>query len=98
VSLVFTVDKQVNWTGYSLDGEQNVTITGNTTIANMTNGLHSITVYANDTFGNVGASQTITFTIAKPEPFPTATVAAVSTALAAIAFIGLVLYLRKHKS
>ena len=32
VPLVFTVDKTVNWTGYSLDGQQNVTITGNTTI------------------------------------------------------------------
>src|SRR5208283_178224 len=95
VFLVFTVDKTVNWAGYSLDGQQNVTITGNTTltnsmvtnvtIANMTNGLHNITAYAEDTFGNIGASQTINFTIAvhDAEFFPTATVAAVSGASAA---------------
>jgi parallel beta-helix repeat protein len=94
VSLVFTVDKSVNWAGYSLDGKQNVTITGNSTVANLTNGLHSITVYANGTFGNVGASQTITFTIAKPQPFPTATVAAVSGAIVAVACVGLILYVR----
>ena len=97
VSLVFSVDKVVNWTGYSLDGSQNVTLTGNGTVANMTNGLHSITVYANDTFGNVGASETISFTIAKPEPFPTATVAAASGALAVLVVAGLVVYFKKRK-
>jgi len=108
VSLVFTVDKTVNWAGYSLDGKQNVTITGNTTLtdsmvtnvalANMTNGLHSITVYANDTFGNMGASQTVAFTIAKPEPFPTATVAVASGASAAVVVgAGLLVYFKKRK-
>ena len=71
VPLVFNVDKQVNWTGYSLDNEQNATLTGNSTIAEMANGLHSVTVYANDTYGNIGASETTSFTVAKPEPSPT---------------------------
>jgi parallel beta-helix repeat protein len=95
VHLVFTVDKAINWTGYSLDGQQNVTITGNTTIANITSGLHNIIVYANDTYGNIGASQIISFTIAKPEPFPTATVAAVSGIVAVV--VGLLVYFKKHK-
>ena len=95
--LVFTADKTVNWTGYSLDGRQNVTITGNDTIPNIPNGLHSITVYANDTFGNMGAS-TISFTVAKPEPFPTVTVAAVSGAIVAVVVAaGLLIYFKKHK-
>jgi N-acetylneuraminic acid mutarotase len=98
VPLVFTIDKPVNWVGYSLDGEQNVTVTGNCTVANMTNGLHTITVYANDTFGNVGASETITFNVAKPEPFPTATVAAVSGASAVVVVVaGLFIYFKKRK-
>lgn len=109
VSLVFSVDKSVNWAGYSLDGKQNVTITGNTaltnsmvtnvTIANMTSGLHNITVYANDTYGNIGASPTIVFTIAKPEPFPTATIAAVSGASAALVVVvaGLLVGFKKRK-
>ena len=64
VSLVFTVDKAVNWTSYSLDGKDNVTITGNTTITGLSAGLHNITVYAEDEFENIGASETIKFTIA----------------------------------
>jgi hypothetical protein len=97
VSLVFSVDKSVNWAGYSLDGQQNVTLTGNSTIANMTNGLHNITVYANDTFGNIGTSQTISFTVVKPEPFPTATVAAASIVVAVVC-VGVILYFRRRKS
>ena len=97
VSLAFSIDKPVNWISYSLDGQQNVTITGNTTLTNMTNGLHTLTVYANDTFGNVGASQTITFKIALTT-FPTATVAAASGALAVVVVgAGLLVYFKKHR-
>jgi N-acetylneuraminic acid mutarotase len=64
VSLVFTVNKPVNWTGYSLDGEENVTVTGNFTLTDLSSGLHHVMVYANDTAGNMGVSETIKFTIA----------------------------------
>jgi hypothetical protein len=98
VPLVFKVVNSVNWTGYSLDGKQNITITGNSTVADVPNGLHRITVYANDTFGNMGAS-TITFTIATPESFPTATIATVSAAAAAIVVAaGLLVYSKKRKT
>ncbi len=66
VPLVFSTDKTSNWTAYSLDGKQNVTVTGNRTITELTNGLHNVLVYANDPLGNIGASQTINFTIAVP--------------------------------
>ena len=94
--LVFTVDKPVNWTGYSLDGEQNVTIPGNSTISGLTNGLHNITVYAKDTFGNEGASETIAFTVAL-EPFPTAPVLAAAATLA-IACIAILVYFKKRRA
>jgi N-acetylneuraminic acid mutarotase len=102
ISLVFTTNKPVAWQAYSLDGQQNVTITGNDTLTNMTNGLHTITVYANDTFGDMGASQTITFIMVKldAEPFPTATltVAAVSGALGVVVVVaGLLVYFKKRK-
>jgi parallel beta-helix repeat protein len=107
VSLTFSVNvlspvKTVNWTGYSLDGEANVTVTGsgaltNVTIANVENGVHNVTVYANDTYGNMGASKPVTFTVAKPEPFPTALVATASGASAAAACLGLLLYFKKRK-
>jgi parallel beta-helix repeat protein len=102
VPLVFTVDKTVNWTGYSLDGEPNVTVTSsslltNVTIANVTSGVHNVTVYANDTYGNMGASPTVTFTIAKPEPFPTALVATASGLSVAVVGVVLLFYFKKRK-
>jgi len=68
VPLAFTVNKQDLWMGYSLDGQETIPITGNTTIAGLTNGLHNVTVYAKDTFENMGASETIYFSVAQPEP------------------------------
>jgi hypothetical protein len=97
IPLIFTVDKQVNWMGYSLDGQDNVTVTGNSTITELTNGLHNVTVYAKDTFENIGASATVTFTIAKPEPFPTAVVAVASITSVTVIGIGLLVYFKKHK-
>ena len=98
VSLDFSINKPVNWIGYSLDGQQNVTITGNSTITNIAYGLHNITVYVNDTFGILSRSQTINFTVAKPEPFPTATVAAASGALTVVVVVaGLLVYFKKRK-
>jgi hypothetical protein len=64
--LNFTIDQPTSWIGYSLDGKENVTITGNTTLTGIANGQHSLTVYANDTAGNRGVSQTVNFTVALP--------------------------------
>jgi parallel beta-helix repeat protein len=87
--------KSVNWTGYSLDGQQNVTITGNTTLTALSSGLHNVTVYANDTYGNMGASETLTFTI--PQPFPVVPVAAASVATVVLVSAGLLVYFKKRK-
>ena len=82
--------------GYSLDGENNVTVAGNSTITELTNGLHNITVYAEDTFGNIGASETITFNVDVPEPFPTTLVIA-SVIIVTIVVLGLLIYFKKRK-
>ena len=94
----FNVNKQVNWTGYSLDGGEPVTVAGNTTISGLPNGVHNVTVYAKDAFGNVGASETVSFTLQVPEPFPTTIVAAVS-GVSAVVVVGAVLaiYIKKRK-
>jgi peptide/nickel transport system substrate-binding protein len=63
VSLIFTVDEPTDWIGYSLDGAANVTITGNTTITSLSYGSHKVVVYANDTQGNMGTSNTVYFVI-----------------------------------
>lgn len=96
LALNFTVNKPSSWIGYSLDGKQNVTTAGNTTLTGLSSGVHSITVYANDTYGNMGASENVSFTISKP--FPTVTVVIVSGAVIVTAVAaGVLFYLKKHK-
>ena len=63
IPLTFTVDEFPNWMGYSLNGQPNATITGNTTLPTISDGQHSVVVYANDTFGNMGNSDAIHFTV-----------------------------------
>jgi len=86
---------EVAWMGYSLDGKNNMTITGNTTLTELAVGSHNITFYATDIYGSVGASETITFGVA--EPFPTAIVAAASASVAIVG-VGLLVYFKKRKS
>jgi len=99
VSLTFSVDKPVDWIDYSLDGQQNATVIGNSTL-NVSQGLHNVTIYANDTFGNIGASETISFNVSIPEPdsepFPIVPVAAAIVIAVAVA-AGLLLTLRKRR-
>jgi N-acetylneuraminic acid mutarotase len=96
VPLTFTLGKTASWMGYSLDGQDNVTITGNTTLSELPNGAHNITVYATDQFGNTGASDTVYFNVNVPEPFPIAPVAAGITS-AAVVGIGALIYFKKRK-
>jgi hypothetical protein len=97
VDLNFSVSEPVSQITYSLDGQGNVTVAGNTTLADLSIGTHNVTVYAWDTAGNIGASETVTFTVAKPEPFPTAQVATVSGVSAAVACLGLLVYFKKRR-
>jgi hypothetical protein len=72
-------------------------------LAGLTNGLYNVTVYAKDAFENMGASETITFTIAKePETFSIRLAAAVAIVVAAVVLVaavgvGLSAYLNKRK-
>jgi len=63
VPLTFTLSESTSWIGYSLDRQNNVTISGNTTLVNLPEGAHTITVYANDTAGNMGHSNMVHFTV-----------------------------------
>ena len=65
VPLTFTIDdySPISWVGYSLDSQANVTITGNTTLAGLSNGSHSIVIYAIDAAGNMGSSAIISFVV-----------------------------------
>jgi len=68
IPLNFTVSEATDWIGYSLDGATNVTITGDTMLTDLSLGSHNIIVYANDTDGNMGASDRVYFTIAEEAP------------------------------
>jgi len=94
VSLAFTVNKPTQWVGYSLDGQETVAVTGNTTLTGLQNGLHNITVYAKDTFENMGTSETVYFSV--EVPFPT-TLVIVSVASVAVIGAVLAIYLKKRK-
>jgi hypothetical protein len=94
VPLVFTVGKRVNWTGYSLDGKETITITGNTTLTGLSSGLHNVTVYAKDLV-DTETSDTVWFNVA--EPFPVVPVAAASAVVAVAVGAGLLVYFKKRK-
>jgi parallel beta-helix repeat protein len=95
VSLKFTVSETTSWIKYSLDNQANVTITEDITLSDLAYGEHSITVYAQDTDGKTGKSETIYFTIAEGAKTPqldfspTTLIAAI---IAAAAIIGVILF------
>ena len=92
--LNFTVDEPTSWRGYCLDGQVNVTMTENSTLIKIPSGSHTLSIYANDTVGNMGVSETISFNIA--EPFPALPVLTVSVALVVVV-AGLLVYFKKRK-
>jgi N-acetylneuraminic acid mutarotase len=70
IQIEFQVDKAISWAGFSLDGNQNRTVTegASQTLSSIADGQHFIRVFANDTLGNMGASQTVYFTIDNASP------------------------------
>jgi hypothetical protein len=69
VSLNYTVDRGTSWIGYSLDNQANVTLKGNTELFNLSQGAHSIILYANDSFGNMGCSNRVFFSVDSLPPY-----------------------------
>jgi hypothetical protein len=60
VSLTFVVDEPTMQLGYRIDKQDMVTIAGNITLFGLSDGEHTLTVYATDAAGNEG-SETIFF-------------------------------------
>jgi len=102
--IAYSLDNQVNVTiktnsnyDYALDNPINGTTQADTNLTDLTEGSHSLTIYANDTAGNMVASQTITFTVDKLEPFRTAIIiAVVLTGVVVLAAVSLLAH-RRHK-
>ena len=68
IVLEYTTNKGVNWIGYSIDEHANVTVTSTITIRGLSQGGHKIVMYANDSQGNIGASNTVNFSIDSVAP------------------------------
>ena len=62
VDLIYTVNEPTKCTGYSLDGAENITLIGNTTLEELPNGPHNLTICAEDLAGNAG-SNTVNFEV-----------------------------------
>ncbi len=98
VPLPYAVDESAARVAYSLDRGENVTVFGNFTLSALSFGEHNVTIYAWDAAGNVGASETVTFTVAEPESFPTFPVAAVpAVSIAAVITVLIPLTRRRRR-
>ncbi len=99
VQIIFTINKNVTWIGYSLDGKQNATLTSNTTIDKISNGSHNVTIYANDSYGNVGI-ETANFNIEKPEIEifgTTMTIIMIGIPIVTACLVASILFFRRHR-
>jgi len=63
VPLSFSTNRNTAWIGYSLDGEANVTIGAQNMLYGLSHGSHRIVIYANDSAGNMGISNTVYFSV-----------------------------------
>jgi parallel beta-helix repeat protein len=68
ISLTFCINETAFWNGYSLDGSANITLTGNATLQGLSDGEHSIVVFANDIVGNMGSSDPVLFMVDTTPP------------------------------
>jgi hypothetical protein len=93
ISLNFTINEPPSWIGYSLDGHDNVTITENITLSGLSKDAHNLIVYAEDIAGNIGASETIYFTMVAR--FPIELVVASVVVAVAVSF-GLLVRFKKQ--
>jgi hypothetical protein len=103
ITVFFSASEEIPRATYSLDGNEKVALSNGTIITGMSEGMHNLTVYAEDVFGDEGTSETIAFRVG-PDPsttpplaeaYPLALIASVSV-LVVIVIIGLLLYFRKR--
>lgn len=98
VPLNLRVSETTSWIGYSLDGQANVTIVGNTTLTGLSTGLHNLTVYAEDTAGNARTSETVHFSVAQiSEPLPIVWIAVAIIAVVIIVTAAAILWRKRRR-
>ena len=68
-----SIDQNASWCGYSLDKTANVTMSGSNTSfyklqSSISEGMHNVTVYCNNSAGSKSASSTVYLTVVYPPP------------------------------
>jgi hypothetical protein len=98
VPLNIQINRPFSQITYSLDGHDNVEIGGNITLTGLSYAVHSLSLHVVDTSGNTGDYGTFTFSVVKPEPFPTTIlILAYIASVAAIVSLGLLVYFKTRK-
>jgi hypothetical protein len=95
VQVEFTVNKPVAMVRFGIDAQKLITASGNLTLT-LQPGTHNITVYAIDTYGNIGNSQTVAFNVAENQPFPTTLILITSSIVVASIALAFT-YFKKNK-
>ena len=97
IPLTVATNETLSKIAYSIDGHENLTTDGNTTLTNLPVGEHGITVYITDEAGNTGTSETVFFTVEEPSPFSPLLI--VTASIASLFVIGAALlgYFKKRK-
>lgn len=95
IPFTFELNVQAPSLSYSLDGGEKVPLLGNTTLNELVNGEHTITIYAKDEQGNTSTLQTITF---KADNTLQTNLAIVAITTVTIVIIGLLVYFKKRKN
>ncbi len=101
IPLEFTLNEPSK-IAFSLDNSETI-IYGNTSLTDVPIGSHSITLYATDTAGNIGKSETVNFTVYKQEtenhqsePFPIIPITA-SIGILALVIASILAYFKKRR-
>jgi hypothetical protein len=92
IPLTYSINEQAVNASYSLDGQESVYLSGNTTLTDLSEGSHAITVYASDGAGNE-VSETVYFTVS---PLPVVLIL-VLVAVIAVVGIGLFVLFKKRQ-
>ncbi len=96
ITLTYSINDQVVKALCSLDGQENKRLSGNTTLTNLSEGSHNITVHAYDRVGNE-VSETVYFTVSVPKPFPTTLlIGSAIVVVVAVVGLGLLVYFKKR--
>ncbi len=104
--LVYETNSTLSWVGYSINGGGNITVSeNNSTVWPLegNNGLNTLTLYANDTFGNWASPQTVTYSVivhaglTQPYRPNWITVSAFAVVIAVVMLVGLLIY-RQNKN